>query len=221
MKYKSFFIVAGLILTSIVSHAQSVGNLYQLESPYQRYTHNLLTVRWAGSAPLGSITDGYVDKASYKNYAITLEWIFRDMPLSAGIGTGKYQFEQRYPRAIYTLGENEVSAVKTSTFSAVPLNGFLKYHFLGTNTQFSPYVQATLGAHFNNYIDYYGTLGDQKKQTTFAYGGAVGLKFFVKKDGPWGIDAAIHYDKNTFKYGYITDGVGTLSGTIGIFYRWW
>jgi len=220
MKYRAFFLVSICFLTSLAVRAQNP-NLYQLESPFQRYTYNVVTARWMGALPLGSITDGYVDKASFRNYGISLEWVFRDSPLSAGVNTGKFYFEQRYPRATYTLGDNEVSAVKTSTFSAVPLTGFVKYHFLGTNEQFSPYLQATLGAHFNNYIDYYGSLGDQKKKATFAYGGAAGLKFLFRKDGAAGLDLSVHFDKNTFKYGYITDGVGTISGSIGLFYRWW
>lgn len=196
-------------------------DLYSLESPYQRYTHNLVTLKWLGAMPLGSITDGYIDKASLANFGISLEWVFRDMPISAGIDAGKYNFEQRYPRAIYKIGEDDVSAVKTSTYSNVPLAGFVKYHLLGTNAQFAPYVQASVGAHFNNYIDYFGTLGDQKKQTTVGFGGAVGLKYFIKKDGPLGIDLAVRYDHNTFKYGYITNGVRTFAGSVGIIYRWW
>ncbi len=196
-------------------------NLYTLESPYQRYTHNLATLRWLGMAPLGSITDGYVDKPSFANYALSVEWVFRNMPLSAGLEAGKYYFEQRHPRAIYLLGQNEVSAVKTSTYTAVPLTGLIKYHFLGTNAQFSPYVQVNIGAHINTYTDYFGTLADQKKQATLGFGGGAGLKYFFKKDGPVGLDVAVRYDQNTFKYGYITNGVGTVAGSVGLFYRWW
>ena len=71
------------------------------------------------------------------------------------------------------------------------------------------------------YTDYFGILADQKKQTTLGFGGGAGLKYFFKNDGPVGLDVAVRYDQNTFKYGYITNGVGTLAGAVGLFYRWW
>lgn len=215
-----FFLAICLMTAAFDAHAQREG-LYTLESPYQRYTHNLATLRWAGALPLGSITDGYVDKPSLANYAFSLEWVFRNLPVSAGVEAGRYYFEQRYPRAIYPIGSDDVSAVKTSTYTNVPLTGFVKYHFLGTNAQLSPYVQVNVGAHISNYIDYFGILADQKRKTTFGFGGGAGLKFFFKKDGPLGLDIAVRYDQNTFKYGYVTNGVGALAGSVGLFYRWW
>lgn len=215
--FRAFALVA---ILSTQSYAQREG-LYSLESPYQRYTHNLLTLKWLGAAPLGSITEGYVDKPSLANYALSLEWVFREMPISAGVEAGRYYFEQRYPRATYQMGDDDVSAVKTSTYSAVPLTGFVKYHFLGTNARVSPYVQANVGAQINNYSDYFGSLADQKRQTTVGFGGAAGLKYFIKRDGPVGIDLSVRYDQNTFRYGYITNGVGTFAGSVGLFYRWW
>lgn len=210
-----------LLFAGLSSSRAQRADLYTLESPYQRYTHNLATLRWLGAVPFGSITDGYVDKPSFANYSLSVEWVFRNMPISAGVEAGRYYFEQRYPRSVYVLGQNEVSAVKTSTYTAVPVTGLIKYHFLGTNAQFSPYVQVNIGAHINNYVDYFGLLADQKKQTTLGFGGGAGLKYIFKKDGPVGLDIAVRYDQNTFKYGYITNGVGTLAGSVGLFYRWW
>jgi hypothetical protein len=215
-----FWILAGLLLLATPSQAQR-NELYALESPYQRYTHNLVTVKWLGAMPLGSITEGYVDKASLANYALSLEWVFRGLPLSAGFEVEKYNFEQRYPRSIYQIGDNDVSAVKTSTYSTVPLTAFVKYHPLGTNSQLAPYIQAGVGAHFNNYIDYFGTLADQKKQATIGFGAGAGVKYFIKKDGPLGVDVSLRYDQNTFQYGYVSNGVGVFAGSVGVIYRWW
>lgn len=220
MKYKNLVLCGLAIFFSANAIAQR-RDLYTLESPYERYTYNLATLKWVAAVPMGSITDGYVDKASFGNYAFSLEWVFRQIPVSGGIEAGKYYFEQRYPRATYKMGNNDVSAVKTSTFSTVPLMAFAKYHFLGTNAQLSPYVQVNLGAHFNNYIDYFGSLADQKRKTTFGFAGAAGLKYFFKKDGSFGLDLSVRYDQNTFKYEYIQNGFSAFSGSAGLFYRWW
>ncbi len=219
MKIIQVFVL--ILAATLAAQAQKGPDLYTLDSPYKRYTHNLATFRWSAALPMGSLSDGYIDKASAANYSLSLEWVLRNSPFSIGGEVGKLYFQQRLPRAIYQFDEEDVSAIQTRTYSNVPVQGFVNYHLTPVDARIRPYVQLGAGAHFNNYINYYGTLADQKKQITFGLSGGVGSRFLFKKDGSIGLDLAVRYGQNFFKYEYITNGTANLSASAGLFYRWW
>jgi hypothetical protein len=215
-------IIIALFLGSVLpALAQEKPKLYTIASPFERYTHYLATARFMGAVPMGSFKDNYIDKASFQNFSLSIEWVLRNSPLSVGGEIGSTYFEKRVPRALYEGQEGTISAVQTRTVSQYPVELFANYHFLPRNSQVQPYVQISSGASILDYTVYYGTLSSQDQRVRFKYGIGVGSKFLFKKDGTLGLDVRVKYDGTAYKYDYIDKGISSVNGSIGLFYRWW
>ena len=220
---KKLILVAFLISALSSAYAQDTQQapkLYTLPSPFERYTHYLATVRYTGAIPLGSFADNYIDKSSFKNYSVSLEWVFRNN-VSVGGELGSSYFEKRIPRAIYQSGDESVSAVQTRTLTQYPLQVFANYHFLPKTSTVQPYLQLSGGVSVLDYTLYYGSLAQQKQKMAPTYGVGLGSKFLFKRDGSFGADVRFKYQGTSFKYDYIDKGIPSINGSIGLFYRWW
>lgn len=221
---KKFIMVAFLVSIFAAANAQEdtqeAPKLYTLPSPFERYTHYLATLRYTGAIPVGSFANSYIDKSSFQNYSISLEWVFRNS-VSVGGELGSSYFQKRLPRALYQTGDESVSAVQTRTLTQYPLQAFVNYHFLGKNSTIQPYVQVSGGANILDYTIYYGGLSQQKQKVAPMYGIGLGSKLLFKRDGSVGVDVRVKYEGTSFKYDYIEKGISSLNGSIGLFYRWW
>ncbi|MCE6990268.1 hypothetical protein [Dyadobacter sp. CY323] len=219
---KKIAVVIALFLAGAVNgFAQEAPKLYTLPSPFERYTHYLATARFMGSMPLGSFADSYVNKASFQNASISIEWVLRNSPLSIGGEIGSTYFQKRIPRATYQNGDETISAVQTRTLSQYPVELFANYHFLGKNSTIQPYVQVSAGISIVDYNLYYGSLSTQHQKIAPKYGVGLGSKFLFKQDGKFGVDVRVKYDGTSYKHEYIEKGVSSINGSIGVFYRWW
>ena len=218
---KKIIVIALFLAGFSNAFAQDAPKLYTLPSPFDRYTHYLATARFMGAAPLGSFADSYIDKASFRNASISIEWVFRNSPISVGGEIGSTYFEKRIPRALYQNGDEVISAVQTRTVSQYPVELFGNYHFLGKNATVQPYVQLSGGVSILDYTLYYGSLASQNQKIAPKYGVGLGSKFLFKKDGSFGVDVRVKYDGTSFKHDYIEKGVSSVNGSLGIFYRWW
>lgn len=219
MKKFAFVLLMITLYTSV--QAQDAPQLYTLPSPFERYTHFLATARMSGAAPVGSFSNSYIDKASLRNFSISIEWVLRNSPLSIGGELGTSYFQKRLPRALYQNGTETLSAVQTRTYTQNPLQLFVNYHFLNKSSMIQPYAQISGGISIGDYSLYYGSLVEQKQKVALAYGVGVGSKFFFRKDGAFGADVRIKYEASTFKYGYVEKGTSSVNGSVGVFYRWW
>jgi len=220
---KKIIIIALFVIGTLHAYAQEqeAPKLYTLPSPFDRYTHYLATARLTGAMPVGSFADNYIDKASFRNYSISLEWVLRDSPFSLGGELGSSFFEKRIPRAIYENGDETISAVQTRTLSQIPIEVFGNYHFLGKNSTVQPYVQLSGGVSILDYTLYYGNLSSQAQKVRPKYGIGLGSKFLFKRDGAFGVDVRVKYDGVSYKHEYIDKGISSVNGSIGLFYRWW
>ncbi len=214
------FLTTSLLLVSMSAWAQQKPQLYNLPTPYERYSHYNLTVRGGAAIPLGAFSGNYIDKPTIENYSIALDWIFQK-PISIGLEVGKTFFSQKMPRALYQLDGQDVSAVQTRTIALMPIQGVVSYYFAGTNASIRPYVQLAAGADLLDYTLYYGNLANQKQSVKFTYGAAAGAKFLFKKDGNFGADLRVKYNQTSFNHDYVNQGVSQVSATVGLFYRWW
>lgn len=217
---KKIAVIVVFLAGAVRGFAQEAPKLYTLPSPFERYTHYLATARFMGAAPLGSFSNNYIDKTSFQNYSISIEWVLRNA-FSVGGEIGSTYFEKRIPRALYQSGDETVSAVQTRTLSQYPVEVFGNYHLLGKNSTVQPYIQVSGGISILDYTVFYGSLSSQNQKVAPKYGIGAGSKFLFKKDGSFGIDVRVKYDGNTYKYDYIENGVSTVSGSVGVFYRWW
>lgn len=218
---KRITIIALFLGSVLPALAQEKPKLYTIASPFERYTHYLATARFMGAVPMGSFKDNYIDKTSFQNFSLSIEWVLRNSPLSVGGEIGSTYFEKRVPRALYEGQEGTISAVQTRTVSQYPVELFANYRFLPRNSQVQPYVQISTGASILDYTVYYGTLSTQDQKVRFKYGIGAGSRFLFKKDGAWGVDVRVKYDGTAYKYDYIDKGISSVNGSIGLFYRWW
>jgi hypothetical protein len=218
---KKIIVIALFLAGVIPAFAQDAPKLYTLPSPFDRYTHYLATLRFTGAVPLGSFADSYIDKASFQNASVSIEWVLRNSPVSVGGEIGSTYFQKRLPRALYNNGTETISAVQTRTLSQYPIEVFGNYHFLGKSSSIQPYVQLSGGISILDNILYYGSLSSQHQKIAPKYGIGLGSKFLFKKDGSVGLDLRVKYDGTAYKYDYIEKGVSSVNGSIGIFYRWW
>jgi hypothetical protein len=217
---KKIILMALFSAISYLGLAQEAPRLYTLPSPFERYSHYLATFRVTGAVPLASFSDSYIDKASFENYSISMEWVMRNS-VSVGGEVGYSYFQKRLPRQIYVNGDQSISAVQTRTLTQYPIQFFANYHFLGKNSTIQPYVQASGGVSVLDYTVYYGILSDQKQKISPTYGVGVGSKFLFKRDGSFGADVRVKYAGTSFKYDYLQSGIASLNTSVGIFYRWW
>jgi len=219
---KKIIIIALFVIGAFSSYAQEPApKLYTLPSPFERYTHYLATARLMGAVPLGSFSDNYIDKASFQNYSISIEWVLRNSPISVGGEIGSTYFEKRIPRAFYQNAEETLSAVQTRTISQYPVEIFGNYHFLPKTSTIQPYVQLSGGVSILDYTLYYGNLATQDQKVRPKYGIGLGSKFLFKRDGAFGVDVRVKYDGVSYKHEYIDKGISSVNGSIGLFYRWW
>ncbi|WP_373513081.1 hypothetical protein [Persicitalea sp.] len=209
-----------VLALSVPAFAQQDPQLYNMPSPYDRYSHYVATVRGGAGIPIGPFSSGYIDQPTIKSYSLSVDWILQK-PVSIGLEVGKTFYSQRLPRAVYELDDREVSAVQTRTIDLMPIQGVLSYYFATANSMIRPYVQVAAGADLLTYSLYYGSLADQKQSVNFTYGGAAGAKFLFKKDGSIGADIRVKYNQTSFNYDYVDKGIGQFNATVGLFYRWW
>jgi hypothetical protein len=209
-----------LVFLSLSAWAQQNTQLYNLPTPFERYSHYNLTVRGGAGIPMGAFSSNYIDKTTVKNYSVALDWIFQK-PVSIGLEVGKTFFSQKMPRALYELDGQDVSAVQTRTIDLMPIQGVVSYYFAGTNASIRPYVQLAAGANLLDYTLYYGNLANQQQTVKLTYGAAAGAKFLFKKDGNFGADVRVKYNHTSLDFDYVDKGVSQVNATIGLFYRWW
>lgn len=210
-----------LLAGGFSASAQDKPKLYTIASPFERYTHYLVTARVAGSVPVGSFSNNYIDKSSFQNFSISLEWVLRNSPVSIGGEIGSLYFQKRLPRATYQSGDETISAVQTRTLSQYPVEIFGNYHFLPKTASIQPYIQVSGGISILDHTVYYGSLASQNQKVAPRYGIGVGSKFLFKKDGSFGADIRAKYSGVAYKYDDITGGVAAFNGSVGLFYRWW
>ncbi len=212
-------LLLGIIL-SAPAFAQQNPQLYNLPSPYDRYSHYVATVRGGAGIPIGPFSSSYIDKPTLRNYSFSVDWVLQK-PISIGVEVGKTFYSQRLPRAIYQTTDGDISAVQTRTIDLMPIQGVISYYFAKPNAMIRPYIQASVGADLLNYSLYYGSLADQLQSVKLTYGGAAGAKFLFKRDGSVGADIRIKYNQTSLNYDYVDKGVGQINATVGLFYRWW
>ncbi|PWJ59285.1 hypothetical protein CLV98_102117 [Dyadobacter jejuensis] len=216
---KNIILMAFLCIAT-ASLAQDKPKLYTLPSPFERYNYSLATIRFGAAVPIGQLSDQYIDKATFKNFSASLEWVLPNR-LSIGGEIGSSNLQKRIPRAVYEFEDQTISAVQTRTLVLQPFQAFVNYHFANKNDRIQPYIQLSGGGSRVDYSLYYGNLVDQYQKIRPTYGVGVGSKFLFKPDGSVGADLRAKYTNTPFKYDYIDGNASTLNVSVGIFYRWW
>lgn len=221
------YLLLGLLgLTPFLSQAQQpgyydpnrVGTPLPTSSPYERYNSRQVTLRYGIAVPTGGLTNYVADPAKL-NLSLSIENVFTRR-FSLGGQVGYTYFQERLPRQVFSTPGQDISAVQTRTFSAVPVMAIGKAYLTGVNAPIRPYAQLGLGGAFVDYANYYGTLSDAKNGIRFAGTAAVGSRFLFGKRSSFGADLQAGIQFIPFKYADVTNAA-TLNASVGVFYRWW
>lgn len=185
-------------------------NAYNLirESTYSRYVTFNGSIRYGIGMPMGT-SRNYINTLSPVNVAATMEWQFPHH-FSLGVQTGYQYSQQRLPRAVYTLGDETVSAVQTRTLTITPAMATASYYFADPAAAIRPYVQLAGGGAFVNYTNFYGTLSDGNKKFAGAVAPAIGLKVFGRREGGLGGEVQAQYQNIFYKYNEINNAQNLL-----------
>ena len=195
--------------------------LFKRESPYERYTTYRVSVTGGLGLPAGTFSD-YMDNSTLRNYAVSVDFVFPKNNLSVGASLGSQYFKNRIPRQIYSSENQDVSAVQTRTFSAVPLVLTGSYHIGNVNSIVRPYVQVGVGGAFAELINYWGAIPTGDNGFKFVAQAGAGVRVLFKKQGKLGFEAGATYQHMPFELA--DEGIkdaSTLNARVGLFYRWW
>ena len=88
------FLTTSLVLVclSLSAWAQQKPQLYNLPTPFERYSHYNLTVRGGAAIPMGAFSSDYIDKTTLRNYSVALDWILQK-PFSIGLEVGTITYK--------------------------------------------------------------------------------------------------------------------------------
>ena len=195
-------------------------SLYQLPSPYERFSHFQLTPRVGGARPVGGLADQYIASAAFPTLTLAMEWV-QPKRISVGLELGTYSFDKRLSRALYEFDNQQISAVQTRTLRSSFAQGTASYHFASPTASFRPYVQAGIGVELIDYTLYWGGMATSDERFRLSIKPAVGLRYLLSKEGHLGLDARIHYTHTPYAFDYIQDSINTLQFSLGLVYRWW
>jgi hypothetical protein len=165
-----------------------------------------LDLNYSIGIPSGSFKTDAVDKASFRGWTANLLYNITDK-ISVGLGTGFQDFYQKYPRAVYKLGEGgEVSAVLTNSIQTIPILAEFQYRFLPHNVV-QPYVGVGVGGNMIVFDQYLGEFENSKSSFKFAARPEAGVFIPFRKDGPAGIHVFGAYNYMPYK----EDGVDNFN----------
>lgn len=183
-------IIAVLLGTATIAHAQN-GGIF--ESEFNRYVTYSFSAHYGLSMPLGSQRD-YINKTSPANLVLQGEAMFPGQ-FSIGVKSGYQYSQQRFPRQVYQVGDQSVSAVQTRTLSIIPAMLTASFYFTPNNAAFRPYVQIGGGWAYVDDTRYYGTLTDGTNGFKGAFAPAIGLRYYGKKEKGLGGEIQAQYQQ--------------------------
>jgi hypothetical protein len=226
VKTISYFLFGCLALGPLLSYAQQPGGYYDQSprpqppttSPYERYNSRQTTFRYGLAFPTGGLRP-YLTDPSNLNVSLSVENVFTRR-FSVGGQVGYLYFKERLPRQIVSSPGQDLSAVQTRTFTALPIMAIGKYYVTGVNAPVRPYAQLGVGGAFVEYANYFGTLADARNGIRFATGAAVGSRFLFGSKGSFGADLQAGVQLIPFQHADVTNAT-TLQASVGVFYRWW
>lgn len=182
--------LAVLLGAASVAHAQN-GGIF--ESEFNRYVTYSFSAHYALSMPMGNQRD-YINRTSPANLVLQGEAMFPGQ-FSLGFKSGYQYTQQQFPRQVYQVGDQSVSAVQTRTLSIVPTMLTASFYFTPNNAALRPYVQIAGGGAYVDDTRYYGTLADGTNGFKGAFAPAIGLKYYGKKEKGLGGEIQAQYQQ--------------------------
>ncbi|TWI79383.1 outer membrane protein W [Lacibacter cauensis] len=174
-----------------------------------------ISIQQSTHLPISSLK-AFAEKPSFRGFSASYQYFINNQ-LSVGLTGGYSDFYQKKDRQTYTIGETEVSAVKSHSLQVVPFMLTAGYSKVKEGSLFQPYVNLGAGASFVNYEEWYGTLVDNEGGVKLSVSPAIGARIAFNKYSLAGMDLSVRYNFTSFKYSNIKN-LQTVSLNLGIFF---
>ena len=177
-----------------------------------------LDLNYNYSLPLGSFKNDIISKGSFAGATGSLQYFITNK-LAVGLGSGYQYFEEKYPRALYSLSKTQtVSAVLSNSIETTPLIAKATFLPLANQGFVQPYLTAGAGASFVNYNQYLGEFSStQKNSAAFMAQAGAGVMIPFGKLSASGFRLGADYSYIPYKnFGY--SNLNTLNFHAGVFF---
>jgi opacity protein-like surface antigen len=170
-------------------------------------------VNYSANFPTSSFKD-LVSDPSFRGIDLKIMHNINDK-MSVGLTTGFQDFYQKYPRAVYKLGDgSEVSAVVSNSVQTVPLLATFHYNFSPTQ-RLQPFAGVGVGGNMILYRQFLGEFSDSKNKFAFQAQPKIGVYFPFREGGPTGLTLSGYYNIIPFKYNGTTN-LNSFGVSLGI-----
>lgn len=197
--WKLIIVSIGIVLASTqMIQAQETGDM-------------ILNLNYSPSFPLGGFKDNIVGKTSWKSYSGDLMYHFADK-WSAGLGFAYQGFEEKTPRATYSLNGSDVNGVVNTRVNMYPILAKAQYSPLGgTSAVIRPYVQLGAGLAIVDFDQYLGMYSVANRTTgRFMAQGGIGFSVPFGKLTSNGLQFGANYNYVNYD-GRFTNQAGNVS----------
>ncbi len=170
------------------------------------------------SLPLGSFKNDIISKGSAAGGSGSIQYYLTNK-FAIGLGAGYQYFDQKYPRALYSLGKTQtVSAVLSNSVEATPLIAKATFSPLADKGLIQPYITAGAGASIINFNQYLGEFSsNQKNSASFTAQAGAGVMIPFGKLSASGVRLGADYNYTPYKnFGY--SNLNTVNFHAGVFF---
>jgi hypothetical protein len=176
-----------------------------------------LDVNYSFALPLGNFKTDVISDASPRGFAANMKYKI-SVNFSAGLGIGYQDFYQKFPRALYKTGDNEVtSAVLSNSVQLIPVIAKAYYLPMGSKKTFvQPYISAGAGIDFASFTQYLGEFAGKDNATKLIFQGAAGAFIPFSKTSPCGFNIGADYNLAGYNK-FDIKNFNNLSAHIGIY----
>lgn len=154
-----------------------------------------IDINYSYALPLGDFKTNIVSDASPRGFAGNFRYQVNNN-FSAGLGIGYQDFYQKYPRALYKTGDNEVtSAVLSNSVQLIPIMAEGYYMPMGNKKSFvQPYISAGAGINLASFTQYLGEFGGRDNAAKFIFQGGAGTFIAFSKTSKSGFNIGADYN---------------------------
>ena len=154
---------------------------------------------WDGNKPLSNTS--FVDQASTFGTRLGFRKRINDEDkLWVGGDFGEFIYKQYFPYQTYQSGTQSLSTDLYNYAYNYSLTVNVDYYFLPMENLITPYLGLGLGAGYYKFAQYYNIYGTTGDSWGFLLRPEAGIVATYKKNSPWRLKAAAHYDYSSNSY---------------------
>jgi len=160
-----------------------------------------MNLQYSYALPTGSFKNDVISNGSSRGFTGDILYNI-NTKVSIGLGLGFQDFYQKYPRALYSTGDKEVtSAVLSNSVQVIPVLAKAEFYPLGDKqTVIQPYISAGAGLGITNFTQYLGEFGGSDNTGGFMLQGGAGITLPFGKFSKAGARLGANYNMVSYNH---------------------